>query len=472
MLYRIASLFVFFCFIAQSSQGGSYLVKFDPSNMRSTAQFTARYGGSLELVSEEGRLFKWENASSRGVSDALRALPSGVEYIQKNHPIQLFANPSLVNALARMDEWDKEIRFFGPEIKDNPDIEDVQSQSAGADPMLSRAWGMAKIKAPDVWPTSTNGRNIVVAVTDTGVDYNHKDLNPNMWRNPGEIPGDGIDNDNNGFIDDVVGWDFISNDNKPFDLTTSLFMLLFTGGNPGHGTHCAGVVGAKYNNGLGASGVAPETKIMALRILSEKGQGDTAAGVAAVDYAVKNGANIISASWGSMGEEEGDTALREAIQRAEEKGVLFVAAAGNGRAAQGASKATGYDNDTDKQAVYPASYPNNNIIAVAALDDKDQLAEFSNFGAKTVDIGAPGVKILSTVPGNQYQDSIIDFGPLKVSWDGTSMATPFVAGAAAVLWSEDLHQTAARVKERILETGVGVSALSGKVSSGSRLTLK
>ena len=292
-----------------------------------------------------------------------------------------------------------------------------------------------------------------------------------MWRNKGEIPDNSVDDDKNGYVDDIVGWDFTMNDNKPYDVTGSMMDILLKGGNPGHGTHCSGVIGARLNNGVGTAGVAPQVKIMALRFINETGKGDTASAIKAIDYAVKNGANIISASWGGEAGDEDDSALKEAIQRAEKKGVLFIAAAGNGRMDPTTGKSGGFDNDSDKKPMIPASYPYENIIAVAAIDSKGALAEFSNWGHKTVKVGAPGVKILSTVPHNKYQDTIIDLGSIKATWDGTSMAAPFVAGAAAVIWSQSPKQSWQDVKGKLLTNAAPLDSLKDKVATGGRVDL-
>ncbi len=422
--------------------------------------------GEFSLVSEAGKLFKWAG-STRSLA-ALKNHPN-VEFVQKNHPIRLFSNPSIEKNREALLEAirDGGMPGFGaPPAADNPEIKAAPVQLTGADPLLGNAWGFLDINAKNAWNNTPKGAGIIVAVTDTGIDYNHEDLAANMWRNSKEVPGDGIDNDNNGFVDDVVGWDFAANDNKPYDLTVGLMEILTGGGNPGHGTHCSGVVGARGDNGKGISGTAPAVSLMGLRFINEKGQGDTAAAVQVVDYAVKNGAHIISASWGGEGEELGDNALREAVMRARDEGVLFIVAAGNGR------NGVGYNNDTDSKPVFPASYEYENMITVAAIDSADKLAGFSNFGKVGVDIGAPGVKILSTVPGDQYQDTVIDLGELlHATWDGTSMATPFVAGALADVWSADPGMDALKVRQEILDNAKKTSALSGKVSTDGKLNL-
>lgn len=331
---------------------------------------------------------------------------------------------------------------------------------------------MFSIDAPSAHSSTPQGKGIVVAVTDTGVDYNHVDLASNMWRNKSEIPDNGVDDDHNGYVDDIVGWDFHSNDNKPYDLSMDLMDILLSGGNPGHGTHVSGVIASALNNGVGTAGVAPQAKIMALRFIGEKGEGSTDSAIKAIDYAVANGANIINASWGGEAGDEDDKPLKEAIQRAEAKGVLFIVAAGNGRLDSSTGKSHGFDIDSDAKPVVPAFYNFPNMIGVAALDSSNELAEFSNWGKNSIKLGAPGVKILSTVPGDRYQDTLIDLGSIKATWDGTSMATPFVSGAAAELWSKDPSQSALTIKEKLLGVVADTSSIHGKVTTDGRLDLR
>ncbi len=445
---------------------GEFLVRFSDDDSRARASFVDENGGSLTLVSKEGKLFKWTSPSG---ARPTWGRDSGVVYAQPNFTISLLSNPSIEEnraALAKAIEG----KSFPIPRADKPAINDPAIESLGADPLLGQAWGMALTGANVAWPKTNQGKGIVVAVTDTGVDYNHGDLINNMWRNPKEIPNNGIDDDNNGFIDDVVGWDFVLNDNKPFDITKSLIEILFKGGNPGHGTHVAGVVAARMNNSQGTAGVAPQAAIMALRFISEEGKGTTEAAIKSIDYAVNNGAHIINASWGGEAGDEDDSALKEAIKRAEAKGVIFVAAAGNGRLS--GMEAKGFDNDTDKKPMVPASWLFPNIVSVSAIDSAENLAKFSNWGFKSTKIGAPGVKILSTVPGNKYQDTVVDFAGIKATWDGTSMAAPFVAGALAVIWSQDTGQSWEKVRDTLLSNAVPIAALKGKVATQGRMDLR
>jgi len=249
------------------------------------------------------------------------------------------------------------------------------------DPGFPQEWGLsntgqtggsidADIDAPEAWDITTGSHDILIAVIDTGVAYGHPDLAANVWQNTKEIPANGIDDDGNGYVDDVYGWDFIDNDGYPEDLDS-------------HGTHVAGIIASQGNNGAGGSGVMWSAGIMALRFLGVSGSGDVGNAARAIIYAADNGARIINASWGGF---DYSTTLYNAISYARSKGVLFVAAAGN--EAQ----------NSDFAPFYPSAFTLDNIISVAASDSMDNLAYFSNYGATSVDLAAPGVGIYSTVP--------------------------------------------------------------------------
>lgn len=426
-------------------------------------------GAQVEKVSDQ-----WIRIRvAKSINIRTLALDPAVEYVQPNYKISLLENYQIQDplrraALARMLSRNPELSPLA--IVDNPAIPDAPQATPGDDPLFAKQWGMLDIGVKEAWNITKGNPDVVVAVIDTGVDYTHEDLLPNLWRNTKEIPNNGIDDDNNGYIDDVIGWDFSSNDNRPYDLAMSPLDILMKGGNPGHGTHCAGNVAARGDNSKGVAGVAPNVKIMSLRFISEKGSGTTADAVKAIEYAVKNGAKVMSNSWGSEGEDPGDAignkALRDAVQFAQDNGVLFIAAAGNGH------KGVGYNNDTDAAPSMPASYDHDIVISVAAIDKTDKLGTFSNWGIKTVDIGAPGVAVFSTTVENNYSDIVIDKFGFKAMWDGTSMATPHVAGAAALYWSANPHKTWQEVKSAILLTAKPIPALDGKVVSNGKLDVK
>ncbi len=316
-----------------------------------------------------------------------------------------------------------------------PAIPALPSEPAAApDPDMGSAWGITKVSADKAWAKQRGSKSVVVAVIDTGVDYTHKDLAFNIWRNPHQsVNGVNVFGDN--ITGDVVGWDFVHNDNLPFDDNE-------------HGTHCAGVIGAVGNDGVGISGVNQRVSIMPVKFLTGEGSGDVAAAVKAIDYAVSRGAKALSNSWGGKGDDGTGGALKDAISRAQAAGVLFVAAAGN----------DGTDNDT--QATFPASYNLDNMVNVAATNETDGLAFFSNTGAKSVHVGAPGTNVYSTVPGNKYA---------KLS--GTSMACPHVAGEAALILAQFPNANYKEVKRRILESGDALSALNGKTVTGKRINV-
>lgn len=311
------------------------------------------------------------------------------------------------------------------------------------DPSFSMQWGLnntgqsggtagAHVGAASAWDVTVGSGGVVVAVIDTGVDYTHPDLAGNMWRNVGEIAGNGIDDDGNGYVDDVHGWDWANNDNNPMD-------------DNGHGTHVAGIIGAIGNNGIGVAGVAWRVQIMALKFLNSSGTGQLSNAIRALNYAVAMGARVSNNSYSGGGYFQ---AFADAIAAAGRAGHIFVASAGN----------AGQNNDVTP--TYPASYNLDNIISVAATDRNDRLASFSNFGPRTVDIAAPGVQIYSTYRGGGY-----------MSMSGTSMAAPFVTGAVALL--RDLYPTWTyqQIVNRILTTADPLSSLAGKMVSGGRLNL-
>lgn len=417
------------------------------------------------------------SGDQKALSRIMKSQKQEIEYAQPDYQIKLLEDYQIQDPIKRA-EFQNYLSLH-PEImrskySDNPVIESAPSQSIGSDPLLSKQWGMIDIGGPQIWSQVKNTKPVIVAVIDTGVDYTHPDLNPNMWRNPGETGLDAngkdkstnkIDDDGNGYVDDVVGYDFLANDSLPYDLATPAWQLLLGGGNPGHGTHCAGNVAARGDNNLGISGVAPNAQIMALRFIGPHG-GSTSAAIKAIKYAVDNGAKVLSNSWGSEGEDPAEDsqnkALKDIIAYAEAKGVLFIAAAGNGHGGRG------YDNDTDARPAFPASYSFNNIISVAAIDANDQLGGFSNWGKKTVHIAAPGVKVYSTIVGGKYSDSVI---PFLAKWEGTSMATPHVAGAAALYWSAHPEKTAAEVKAAILNSSTRIPSLQNKIMTEGKLNL-
>jgi subtilisin family serine protease/sugar lactone lactonase YvrE len=335
-----------------------------------------------------------------------------------------------------------------------PDFLVFHQQSIPNDAIFNDLWGMrnigqtggtpgADVDATGAWQHETGSGEVIVAVIDSGVDYLHPDLAANIYQNSSET-ANGSDSDGNGYVDDVRGWDFHGNDNNPMD-------------DHFHGTHVAGTVGARGNNNVGVAGVIWNVKIMPLKFLSANGSGTTSDAIAAVRYATDNGARISCNSWGGGGYSR---LLEDAIRHAGDMNSLFVAAAGN----------SSINNDVSPS--YPASYDLSNIIAVAATDHDDEIAWFSNYGATRVHIAAPGVGITSTFPRTVTGAMAASGLPANYARiSGTSMATPHVAGAAALLLDSDPSQTTAQLRNRILQRADFLPGLNGLVSTSARLNV-
>lgn len=324
-------------------------------------------------------------------------------------------------------------------------------QATPNDPRFPEQWSLnntgqtggtpgADIGAVRAWDRQKGSASVIVADIDTGVDYTHPDLAANMWVNPGEIAGNGIDDDGNGFVDDVRGWDFANNDNDPMD-------------DHGHGTHTAGTIGAAGNNAIGVTGVAWNVRIMPLKFISGSGSGTSFGAAQAILYAARMGARISSNSWGGSVFSQ---TIEDAIATANQLGMLFVVAAGNANA----------NNDTT--ASFPCNSTQPNVLCVAATDSNDQKASFSNYGALNVDLGAPGVSVLSTVPTASC--AMCSASGYRFA-SGTSMATPHVAGAAALVRSQFPALGAVEIKNLLMSSVDKVSALMGKTVTGGRLNV-
>ena len=305
-------------------------------------------------------------------------------------------------------------------------------------------------QAGEAWALNhTGSSSVVVGIIDEGIMYNHEDLAANMWKNPGEIAGNGIDDDGNGYKDDVYGWDFDGNNSSTFD-----------GTGDDHGTHVAGTIGAIGGNGKGVAGVNWNVKIITAKFLGAGG-GTTANAIKAFDYITdlksRYHLDLVATnnSWGGGGYSQ---ALKDAIDRSGAAGILCIVAAGNGGN-------DGVGDNNDALPSYPASYTSDNIIAVAAITSSGNLASFSNYGATSVDLGAPGSGIYSTVPGSSGRKKNSPPTSSYASYSGTSMATPHVTGAAALSAASDPARGLA-LKARILNSTIATPSLSGKSVSG------
>ncbi len=320
------------------------------------------------------------------------------------------------------------------------------------DPMLNLQKGILRegqyVGLSEAWAEASKilieNSPVTVAIIDTGIDLTHPDLQDNIWRNKGEIEGNGIDDDGNGYVDDVHGYNFIENNNDVRD-------------DNNHGTHLAGIIGAIGNNGIGIAGINWHVRLMPLKFANSRGKGSSILAIEAIDYAIRNGANIINASWTIRSGEDTsdeDRLLAKAIQKAGEAGVLFVTASGN-------QFETHAGLNIDETPVYPASFQKENVITVAALSAKGDLADFSNYGRTTVDLAAPGSDILSTISSGRY-------GVMS----GTSMAAAFVSGSASLLACLNPELNPAQIKSILKESAATRRSLQDVVSSQGILNIQ
>ncbi len=297
------------------------------------------------------------------------------------------------------------------------------------DTYLAYQWAVSSMKMTQAWDMCTGSPDTIVAVIDTGADYTHPDLADVIWTNPREIAGNNRDDDGNGIVDDIHGFNAVSSNGNPFD-------------DNGHGTHVSGTIGASFDNNLGVAGIAGKVQIIPVKFLNSQGSGQLYDAIRALDYVnnlKKSGVNIVATnnSWGGGGR---IPELEAAIAASRDLDILFIAAAGNSSI------------NMDSSPQYPASYPLSNVISVAAVDSNGDLASFSNYGGSSVMIAAPGVSIASTYPGNKY-----------VYLQGTSMACPHITGAIALLKSfrPSLHAT--ELKKTLLDSARSIPSLTGRV---------
>ena len=419
---------------------GELLVKFKSGTAKASAQKAHQTAGATVIKSfkivpdvEQVRL-----AKSLSVKDAITQYMSNpdVEYAEPNYIRKIASTEVIPSDLYFRDQW--ALRNTGQ----------YAYGTEGAD-----------IDATEAWRVSTGSYDITIAVLDTGVDYNHNDLASNMWRNLSECNGvAGVDDDTNLFVDDCAGWNFVTCESfedfeDRWDISFTCSQVSTESNDPmdenGHGTHVAGIIGAIGNNQTGVAGVMWRTHILPVRVFNQFGEGTDSDVVRGIDYAVKMGAKVINASWGAYGE---SLTLYNAISAANSHGVLFVAAAGND------------SNNNDLTPYYPASYPFGNIISVAATDQNDVRVPFSNFGYTSVDVGAPGTYIISTVPTS------MDNGYSYLEQDsGTSMAAPHVTGLAGLLYSYYYNFDSTQIRNMILSYVNLIPSLDGWVSSRGRI---
>jgi subtilisin family serine protease len=370
-----------------------------------------------------------------------------IDDLDNREPAKVAQQYAQMRELVDYAEPNYEIRLDDPSEIASPKYlfsRETKAPNMPNDPMFADQWALnnagqnggkqnADISALNAWAKSTGSEKVVVAVLDSGVDYTHTDLVENIWTRPDSIPA--YEDEELNSVNDLHGYNSDENSGDPMD-------------DNGHGTHCAGVIGAEGDNNEGIAGINWNVQIMPLKFLGRSGSGSTKNAIEAINYTIdrkRAGVNvrIISASWGSYSYSK---ALEDAIRAAGEEGILFIAAAGN----------SGTDND--KRAHYPASYQLPNVISIAATDASDSLTSFSCYGAKTVHLAAPGKDIASTWLKNGYREA-----------SGTSMATPQVSGVAALILATSPDLKVDKLRDRLLNSVDKLDSLNGKVSTGGRL---
>lgn len=381
---------------------------------RITRQLNDRVEDEIESVPGLAAIDDLDNVEAEAIAAEYRALPE-VEY----------AEPSFEIRLQHTGGGSRHLHPNDPRFMEQWALEN-DGRNGGKEG--------ADIDAMRAWSTTTGSDDIVIAVLDSGVDYTHSDLLNNIWIRPASV--DEYEDHELGSIDDVHGYNALENAGDPMD-------------DNGHGTHCAGIIGAEGGNNIGISGVNWKVKIMPLKFMNADGFGTTKEAIEAINYVIdrkRAGVNVrvISASWGSSMRSR---ALEDVIRKAYENNILFVAASGNG------------STNTDRAPQYPAGYNLGNVISVAALSRNDELASFSNYGIKSVHLAAPGAQILSTWLRNEYAER-----------SGTSMATPMVAGVAGLVLSKRPNLSVDELRAVLLKSVEKVPALNGKISTGGRIS--
>lgn len=390
-----AMIFMTFFSVSTFAQslGDNYIVRFKSHLASDVLSKTLKTLGLSRLRSFRAlNMHKVKVSNIRFFQRTLKLIPTGILYIEKDY---------VLRAINTSD-----------------------------DPLLSEQKGLENINITEAWDTGTGDQNVLVAVTDTGFNFDHEDLVNQVWTNPNEIPGNGIDDDENGYVDDIHGWDFANQDNDPTDGHM-------------HGSHVSGIITGEGNNGVGISGVNWKARILPAQFLTKDGSGSTAGAIEAIIYAADQGARVMNASWGGGDDSQ---ALKDAIDYGFEKGMLFIAAAGN------------ESSNNDFTPAYPAAYDSPGLLAIASSEPDGKLSSFSNYGVVGVDLVAPGGGILSTVLGNDYE---------RLS--GTSMASPMAAGVAALILSVDSELTPTQLRNAMLNSVTENSIFSGVVATSGQL---
>lgn len=383
-------------------ESDALVVKLESSSNNEIKQLEQKYSAKAEKIAEDIYTIKFD-VNKYTIDEMLANLNNEniIEYAEPNYYFELAASPTTEPSYNQ--QWALEDSNYG-------------------------------IDLIPVWDQISSNDQVVVAVVDSGVKYDHPDLDSNIWVNSGEVIGNSIDDDNNGYIDDYYGWNFADNNNQIMDTN-------------GHGTHVAGIIGAEIND-IGIAGVVPNVKMMPLKVISSDGYIYLDKVINAINYATSKGVKIFNLSFG------GDTFVQSFNDLLDSKDALFICAAGNGGSDQ-----IGDNNDTTP--FYPASYDLDNIISVAATDNNGNLASFSNYGVNSVDVAAPGLNIYSTYNvGDYYYLS------------GTSMAAPFVTASAAILYGSDSNASIDEIRNDILNSSKGLANLNGKVNTSGLIDIK
>ncbi len=364
-----------------------------------------------------------------GNLQALQAKTKGVRYL-----------PSLGLAIVKSS-----LPPSSPDVDFQEDDQPIEMAALPNDTYLGESfhlgWADELLNYSSAWGKTTGASDLVVAILDTGIDLYHKDLQGNIWVNSGEIPSNGSDDDHNGYTDDVTGYDFINDDIDPSD-------------DSGHGTHVAGIIGAVGDNEFGIAGMNWRVSLLPLKIADAEGNGRTSAVLEAIDYAIRSGARIINASWVVRPKKDGMVsleAMQHAFEKLEEKGILVVAAAGNGRDGEGGK-------NLSEEPFYPASLHLGNFLVAAAVNSEGKLTPVSNYGSESVDLGAPGHSVLSTYPGDRFQRS-----------SGTSVSAAFITGAAGLVLALHPEWKAEQLVQALKSTARPVDDLQGRVGTGGVL---
>lgn len=422
------------------------LVRFKPgvklSDIKKIAgRFNDRVEDNVESVKGLVAIDDLDGADMSAVAQQYAAMADLVEYAAPNDVIQLEEENLRLTA---PNTRPAKVKHYDLLYRERTDDLSPVSDEVPNDPEFENQWALnndgreggkagADLSALNAWTKTKGSKDVVVAVLDTGVDYTHVDLASNMWIRPDNVPQ--YFDEELGTFNDLQGFDANINASDPMD-------------DNGHGTHCSGIIGAEGDNSEGIAGINWNVQIMPLKFLGRGGYGTTKDAIEAINYAIdrkQKGVNlrVISASWGSTSYSK---PLEDAIRAAGEQGILFVAAAGNATT------------DNDKRPHYPSNYDLPNMISVAALDRTDSLASFSNYGAKTVHVAAPGREIVSTWLGNAYREA-----------SGTSMATPYVSGVAALIIASEPNISVEKLRERIIKSVDKIDSLNGKTVSGGRI---